>query len=332
MKSNRIHELDFLRSSAIILLLVHHSGVYQYQIGSFPLLSLSKFINHYILGAFIFISGFLATVTLYQKEISDLPGYYKSRSIRLFIPYFVALLLFIFGLGIQVSSRELFIHSLGLQILLAPKYSEPIRTLWFISLLVILLTITPIAIVTSRSVRRVFSTYLIIYMTSILFHMTFDFLDIRFFYFFPTFAIGSLIGFSKYLPVMKSSNKLLVLSCLGMVLGIFILSQNDLTYTPNLDLLHILWSTLFILSSNILIFRSSQWLLHHRSNKHLSFYLATGSFFAYLYHRPFWKILNDIFGFTSHKAEVIGNLVSIPIILILSNMLQNLYDRVLARR
>lgn len=332
MKRNRIPELDFLRSSAILLLLVHHSGLYQFKIGSFPLASLSKFINHFLLGAFVFISGFLTTITLYRRQIADLPGYYRSRSIRLYIPYFVALLLFIFILGIQVSTRELIIHLLGLQILLSPKYSDPMRTLWFISLLVILLSIVPILIVSLRGVTRLFAAYLIIFMSSILIHIAFDLIDIRFFYFFPTFVIGSLIGISKGLPAMKTSNELLVGSCFGLVIGIFMLSQNDLTYVPDLDLLHILWSTLFILSSIVLVFRSSQRLLHFRFVQNLILYIATGSFFAYLYHRPLWGILNAIFGITGHKTEVIVNLVSIPVILILAYILQNLYEWVLVRR
>ena len=332
MKRKRIPELDFLRSSAILLLLIHHSGVYQFKIGSFPLISLSKFINHFLLGAFVFISGFLTAISLSGKQISDLPGYYRSRSIRLFIPYLVALLLFIFILGIQVSTRELIIHSLGLQILLSPKYSDPIRTLWFISLLVILLAIAPILIVTFRKATRLFTTYLLIFMSSILIHITFDLLDIRFFYFFPAFAIGSLIGISKGLPVMKTSNKLLIGSCVGLLIGIFMLSQLDLTYTPKLDLLHILWSTLFILSSVVICFRSSHLLLHFRFVQRLILYIATGSFFVYLFHRPLWRILYHLLGITGSKTEVIANLASIPLIFVLANTLQNLYERVLVRR
>jgi peptidoglycan/LPS O-acetylase OafA/YrhL len=332
VKRNRIPELDFLRSLAVLLLLIHHSGVYQFKIGSFPLVSLSRFINHFLLGAFVFISGFLTAITLYRKEITDLPEYYRSRSIRLYIPYIVALLLFIFILGIQVSTQELIIHLLGLQILLSPKYVDPMRTLWFISLLVILLSITPILIVSSRKVKRLSVTYLIIFLSSIFIHNTFDIIDIRYFYFFPTFVIGSLIGFSKGLPAMKTSNELLVGSCFGLVIGIFMLSKNDLTYIPNLDLLHILWSTLFILSSIVLIFQSSQWLLHFRFVQNLILYMATGSFFVYLYHRPLWGILNDIFGSTGHKDEVVVNLLSIPVVFILAYILQNLYERVLVRR
>ena len=156
--------------------------------------------------------------------------------------------------------------------------------------------------------------------------------DIRFFYFFPTFVIGTLIGISNGFPAMKTSNKLLVGSCFGLVIGIFMLSQNDLTYIPDLDLLHILWSTLFILSSIVLAFRSSQRLLNFRIVQNLILYIATGSFFAYLYHRPLWGTLNDIFGIIEHKPEVIVNLVSIPVVLILAYVLQNLYERLLVRR
>jgi peptidoglycan/LPS O-acetylase OafA/YrhL len=123
-----------------------------------------------------------------------------------------------------------------------------------------------------------------------------------------------------------------VASCIGLVLGIFMLSQYDLTYIPNLDLLHILWSTLFILSSIVLILRSSQWLLHFRFVQNLILYMATGSFFAYLYHRPLWRILNDIFGSTGNKDDVVVNLVSIPVVLVLAYIVQNIYERVLVRR
>jgi peptidoglycan/LPS O-acetylase OafA/YrhL len=332
VKRNRIPELDFLRSSAILLLLVHHSGLYQFTIASFPLVSLSRFINHFLLGAFIFISGYLTSITLYRKEISDLPGYYRSRSIRLFIPYIVALLLFIFILGIQVSTQELIIHIFGLQILLSPGYSDPILTLWFISLLVILLFITPILIVSARKVTHLFASYLIIFMSSIFIHTTFDLIDIRYFYFFPTFVIGSLIGVSKGLPMVKTSNELLVGGCLGLALGVFMISKNDLTYILDLDLLHILWSTLFILSSIVLIFRSSQWLLHFRFAQDLFLYIATGSFFVYLFHRPLWEILYHLFGITDSQTEVIVNLTSIPLVFVLANTFQTLYERVLLRR
>jgi peptidoglycan/LPS O-acetylase OafA/YrhL len=162
--------------------------------------------------------------------------------------------------------------------------------------------------------------------------MTFDLLDIRFFYFYPTFAIGSLIGLSKNLPLVKKSNTLFVGSCVGLLIGIFMLSQNDRTYIKNLDLLHILWSTLFILSSIVFIFRSFQWFLHFRFVQNLILYLATGSFFAYLYHRPLWGILNGIVGVSGLKSEVTVNLASIPVVLILANVLQQFYERVLVRR
>ena len=331
MKRNRIAELDFLRSLATLLLLVHHSGIYQYQIGSFPLRNLSKYNNHLLLGAFVFISGYLTARTLSRREIFHLSAFYRSRLLRLYPPYLVALLSFVFLLGIRISSQEMLIHLMGLQVLLSPKYSDPIRTLWFISLLLIFFTFAPTLILSLKRIARLFAAYLTIFMITILIHNSIELLDIRFFYFFPTFAIGSLIGVAQALPVMKTSNSLLGGSLVGFSVGILMLSQNNLTYIPDLDLLHILWSNLFILSSIVIIFRSSHRLTHFRFVQNLILYIATSSYFTYLYHRPLWRILYDISGIGVERIEVLINLVSIPIVIAFAFILQNLYKKIVER-
>ncbi|HEY42835.1 MAG TPA: acyltransferase [Anaerolineae bacterium] len=332
MKRNRIQELDFLRSLAVLLLLVHHSGVYQYQIGSFPLITLSKYINHLLLGAFVFISGYLTSITLYQRKITDLPTFYLSRLIRLYIPYLVALFLFIFLLEIQIPSRELIIQVLGLQILLSPRYSDPVLTLWFISLLIIFLSITPILIVSIKKIARLFTAYLIVFIISILIHNGFEIIDLRFIYLFPTFAIGSLIGGAQGLPAMRTSNWLLIGSFIGLILGIYMLSFSDRHYIPDLDLRHVFWSTLYILSSIILIFRVTPLFLHFRITQKLVLFIAIGSYFTYLYHRPLWRILNNIFGIQGGEIEALVNLISTPLVLSFTIILQNLYGKFLLRR
>jgi hypothetical protein len=215
---------------------------------------------------------------LYRREITDLFAFYRSRFIRLYIPYLAALLLFIFILNIQVSSRELVIHFFGLQILLSPKYSDPILTLWFISLLVILLSVTPIMIISFKKIVHLFTAYLFIFAVLVLVHNSFELIDIRLIYFFPIFATGSLIGVAKGLPTMKTSNGLLGGSCIGILFEVCMLSRSSLTYVPDLDLSHILWSTLYILSSIILLFRVAPLLLRFWMIQRLFLFIATSSF------------------------------------------------------
>jgi peptidoglycan/LPS O-acetylase OafA/YrhL len=332
VKRDRILELDFIRSLAVLLLLIHHSGVYQFQIGSFPLSALSIYVNHLLLGAFVFISGFLIATTLSRREMIRLSDFYRSRLVRLYLPYLVALFLFVFYLGIRVSSGEFIIHIMGLQVFLSPKFSEPILTLWFISMLVIFLSIAPILIVSLKKIAHLFTAYLITYLLLVFIHNNFDLVDIRFIYFFPTFAIGSLIGVAKCLPAMKTSNWLLVGSLVGFCIGTFMLSLSDLTYIPDLDLIHVLWTMIYILSSIFLVLRVAQWLLSNRFAQKLSLFMATGSYFTYLYHRPIWKLLNDIPGSHGDEIEVLINLVSIPVVLCLAFLLQNLYGMLLVRR
>jgi peptidoglycan/LPS O-acetylase OafA/YrhL len=332
VKRDRILEIDFIRSLAVLLLLIHHSGVYQFQIGSFPLCTLSIYVNHLLLGAFVFISGFLIATTLSRRGTIHFSAFYRSRLIRLYLPYLVALFLFVFYLGIRVSSREFIIHIMGLQVLLSPKFSEPIRTLWFISMLVIFLSIAPILIVSLKKIAHLFAAYLLTYLFLIFIHINFDLIDIRFIYFFPPFAIGSLIGVAQYLPVIKTSNWLLGGSLVGFCFGTFMLSLSDFAYIPGLDLIHVLCTMIYILSSIFLIFRVAQWLLGNRFVQNLILFIATGSYFTYLYHRPIWKLLNDISGSHGDEIEVLINLMSIPIVFIFAFLLQNLYGKLLVRR
>ncbi|MBM3122307.1 MAG: acyltransferase, partial [Chloroflexi bacterium] len=144
----RLQALDVLRALAVILLILHHGGMYNFSLLDFDLKQVRGFVGLYLLGSFVFLSGCLS---IRSVEGLGLRRFLTKRLVRIYVPYVITLVLFLWLIEPDLSGPDLILHLLGAQVLLAPKFTTPILTLWFIGL--ILLCYVILAILT-RTLKR----------------------------------------------------------------------------------------------------------------------------------------------------------------------------------
>src|SRR5689334_18537446 len=105
-KRERLAEFEILRAIAIILLMVSHSDIYSQVINGFKLEPIGPFIRGLFLGGFFFMSGYLIEYSNKRRPQSTVQ-YFWSKFIRLFPPYWLALLSFIFILEFTLKRKDL---------------------------------------------------------------------------------------------------------------------------------------------------------------------------------------------------------------------------------
>ena len=129
--TKRLPEFEVLRAVAILLLLVHHSGLYSLDPG-LNLQSLPPFFEAFLLGCFFFISGYFTEISL-QRAGGNPRRFFLSRFVKVYPPYLIALALYLTVLGITLRERfDLFVYAVGLQFVFAGMV-KPILTLWYVS-------------------------------------------------------------------------------------------------------------------------------------------------------------------------------------------------------
>jgi peptidoglycan/LPS O-acetylase OafA/YrhL len=327
MRHTRKLELDVLRSLAILLLLFHHAGVYAFEIMGNSFRFLAQYVNFHLLGSFAFISGYLMSRSLRQARMADLPGYYIQRLWRLFPPYWLAIILFFFVMRLDMNAVDIIIHQLGLQLLLAPRLTEPILTLWFIGLLAALLMAFPFLLILTRRPAAAGISFALVFVLAAWIHGEFDIMDLRLFYFYPIYALGSLFGMSERLDRLASQGWF-HLAMLGMMLvGALLMPAYRRGYADHLSAVHIAEVTVFMSGSILFVLGLARRITPPAGVVRLITAISVGSYFTYLFHRPFWAGLLAI----SEPASVSGRfwwqiLVGAPLLIAASYFFQSAYD------
>ena len=330
----RIIEIDILRSLATLLLLIHHAGIYQFEVYGFTLKYLLRTqIGFSLLGLFVFLSGFLLGKAIRHNPHLKLRSYYARRVVKLYPPYIVSLILFQALLSVQLDGLDFWIHLFGLQVLLAPAFSVPILTLWYFSLLILCLMIVPLALVkfkrASRSALYLSAAFILAYIL----HEQFQIIEIRFFYFFWIFSLGGLIGryylHSKKVLMHPAS---LIVSAIVLVLTGYRLFKSQSVYVADIHWGHISWANAYMLSFIHLAFVAATRLKRIKGSEKIVQLISRGSYFTYIYHRPVWQIL--LFPLSIPEGPItflIRFFVGSPLVIYLSGKLQSLYEGIFAK-
>ena len=330
MRLERIHELDILRSLALVLLFLHHGGLYGVEVLQMSTKFLQPYIGCFIVGAFIFLAGYLSAVTIKKYPKPDRFRYLKSRFLRIYPPYLVALVLFILLLEVQVSLRELIVHILGLQILLAPLVGTPIFTLWFVGMILLFFYQFFFLQLKFESISGLILSIMLILGGSIILNFWFQLFEFRFFIFFPIFAVGILCERINILPVLMTSRFMLIDKLVFFILGTIFMALANSRTGMSLTFISVLGTDLFILTSIMLVLSLAKKVVDAKIGLGLFTFISVSSYFAFLFHRPIWKILTCFINFRSHNLLFLYTvIVGTPIVIIVSYYLQKTYNHIL---
>lgn len=321
----RLQEFDILRTVSILLLLVHHSGFYNLQVFRFSSARLTPYFEAFLLGCFFFISGYFTEISL-QKSGGNLIDFIKSRFGRIYPPYLAAFALYIFVLGNSFKARfDVLVYLIGAQFIFSPSIVKPVLTLWYVGAIIlyyaIFLLLRKIMPKTIAFISIAVAVFILAYML----HLTTELMDVRFFKYYFVFLTGTLLARQGESGSILSSRWALGKGVLA-VLGIWVFS---LAVNANLEpasLLYILASYIFIVSTVILLFT-----LVAKFSIVTPWRWVTGisyaSYFVYLFHRPFWKIIEDTIPVQGLQNQILFRMLPASmIVLVVCYCLQRLYD------
>lgn len=322
---SRLKEFEALRGLSIMLLLALHSNVFDPVIFGAALSDLGMFIASFLLGSFFFLAGFFTEVSLSKSRRSALE-FIWSKFIRIFPPYWFALLLFIFVMGYSLNRTALVAYAMNLQAVFAPTFIKSVLTLWYISMLVVFYILYGSMMLTTRSTVWLIGASAVIFILARWAYLTKGFFDPRFFQYYFMFLAGVL--FCRFETIREKLFKLnILIKVLLVVVGIAVFQWAlDVEYAPT-QIMFIATALFFMLSLILLwlsIFQTGvgDWKIWA--------WLSAASFFTYLVHRPLWYVIDDIFGLEPSLPTVLIHLFPAAIVaLILGYFMQLGYDRLL---
>jgi peptidoglycan/LPS O-acetylase OafA/YrhL len=318
--SQKILEFDILRTAAILLLILHHGGIYNFSIFGLPLAGLSPYNGLYLLGIFFFLAGYLTVRSLEKHSLKE---YLTRRLLRIYVPYLGALFLFMFILDVDMDRLDLLSHLLGAQMITSPRLTTPILTLWFVGLILVYYVLFAVLHKTIRDDRLLVLVILLVFVAAGLARFQTGFIARRFFYYYLVFAAGFLLArpWAARLGLLDKllTRRFFLLDKLALaaasiliMVPVFDANQNDLSVAV------ILAFTFFILAMILLSLSLARLLVDSGLKIPLVRQIAAASFFAYLLHRPIWEIAMLIFRPEQTTALsiyliLVGYLVVLPV-------------------
>ncbi|MEM9092133.1 MAG: acyltransferase [Cyanobacteria bacterium P01_F01_bin.53] len=346
--TRRIAELDFLRAIAILLILLHHSPDY---VGEMPLLAYWEHgITTVGLGGFSFLTGYALEHSYGKATHFEWKPFLFKRLWRVYIPYLFTfgVFLFLFGhlkvhhdVALHPWHISLPVHVVGLQALLFPKYPQCL-TLWYIGILLPMYLAYPL-LNWQRHLSYFLTSAAVMLFLALLIRYVFHIIDIRFFLYFPVFLMGILwcrlrIMGSTSLRKVASKPSVSWLTLICFVLGyalymevwgepvIYDHGQGDNTLFFALP---ILLTLMLIAFSLVSILTFSRHLADNKRYKILSTslsYIGAGSFFIYLFHRPWLAVYTAVIGHHfGSLALTLGYPFAVAILIVFCNLGEKLY-------
>lgn len=324
-KPNRMQEFEALRGLSILLLLALHSEVFDASVFGFDVGPLSGVVASLLLGSFFFLAGFFAE---FSRQRGNILSFMKSKFIRIFPPYWLALALFIFVLGYTLKRFDTAVYVANMQWLLSPTFVKRVLTLWYISVLVGYYILFGILLFTVKSNLGLFIASAVVFGVTYLTNLTFGLFEPRFFQYYFVFLAG--IFFFRFESIRKRLMNVKLFFTVAVaaiaILPFWVVSAGDYEITHPL---YILTALLFILGW--------VWMLLSLFRLPLGGWkfwaiLSTASFFTYFYHRPIWYLLDVAVGLEEGgTAKVFFNLIPGSIVALgIGYFLQRGYDRLLA--
>lgn len=325
-KKTRLQEFEALRALAIILLMVVHSEVLGLYVFGYHLGPSANYFSTFLLGCFFFLAGYFEEPTI-QKYRGNYWSLIKSRLVRIYPPYWFALFMFVFVLKFTLKKFDLWVYLLNLQFIFSPAFAKQLLTLWYISMFVAYYTIFAVLIFITRSNIQLLAWSVIVFFAAYILHRMTKLLDPRFFQYFFVYLIGIYFSRIEQIRVRLLSLPFLY-KALFALLGLFLFGLAKFEEFEMVNGLRIFAADFYMLAWILL------WLSVFRTrigSWRIWSLISTASFFAYLYHRPFWDILLSQTSLTDWRDQALFRfLPGSIIVLIVCYFLQIGYDRLLA--
>lgn len=323
---NRIQEFEALRAFAILLLLVLHSDFFALSAFGYPLGPAAVFVGSFLLGSFFFLGGYFLEMSLRKSEYAPVP-FARSKIMRIFPPYWLALALFMVVLEYDFKRFDFAVYAMNLQAVFAPVYVKQVITLWYISLLVVFYVVFGVLLFLVKSTRALLIWSAAVFAAVYALHRFMGLFEPRFFVYYFIFLAGILFfrfdGLRAKWFEVGNLYKVAFAALGAWAYGAVHAAGYSITHG-----LYILTADTYILSWVLLwltIFRTragSWWIWTP---------ISTASYFAYLCHRPVWHILSSNFDVRPWGGVIQFHLIPGSIaVLVLSYFLQRGYDLLLS--
>jgi peptidoglycan/LPS O-acetylase OafA/YrhL len=353
---NRIIEFDIMRALAIFFILFHHLPGHSFNFYSFHFnghlwdLTFLYSLNAYFgLGLFVFVSGrLLSKPNPSFEEGRNIKQFILKRYIRIFPLYIIALLLFVaingrvwdsMGIRDSLSIYSFVLNLLGLQIILASKYCRPLLTLWFVGLIVSYYYLYIVFVKFVRSFIGFITLVFTISLFSALFMHLLGLMDERFLFYLGVFIAGILEAKYKLIEKMKFGHVILVLLLFISFVCLYVAFIYPEKIPPGRpSFLSFIGMNAFVLENLIMLsFVSIVFALARvivRTDRYAFLQkIAYASYCIFLFHRPVWWIMVDIYNPADVKFKAVYlALLGIPLTIFVSYYLQKFYDRYFERR
>lgn len=285
-------EFEILRAISILMLLIHHAGVYNLDFFGLRLERLSPYVESFLLGSFFLISGYFMEVTL-QNSGGDLRKFIRSRFLRIYPPYLVALFLYVFVMGFTLRNTvDWLVYLSGLQFIFAPAFVKPILTLWYVSAILLYYAVFLVLWRVSSNNRVLVLVSVILFALARLAHHSVGLFDQRFFKYYFVFLIGMMLA-RRGESVFILSGRWVGLKGILAFVGIWLVSVVLQLEVQPTSIAYLVVTFMFIVSSVVFLFSlvanagvDAPWRWVRGA--------AYASYFVYLFHRPLWAILEGI--------------------------------------
>lgn len=322
----RLYEFDALRALATLLLLALHSEIFALNdVLGIDLNPWALFSGAFLLGSFFFMAGYFEETSL-KKYSGNWLTFIKTKFIRIYPPYWIALTLFVFVMGFSLNKPlDQWTYVLNLQFIFSPGFVKQLLTLWFVSVLVsyyvIFITLRQLI----KSEWRLLAGLSIIFLSLFILHLNTNLIDIRFFEYFFIFFMGGWLARNSYW-MEKLTNTSNFIKVAFWLVGCYLLWIVQVQAYPYQSPIFLIVVNIYILGGIwvfLTLFRTSigTW--------RIWVFLSYASFFVYLYHRPIWNVLLKIFPQETWRNEMLLRLIPGSIISILiCYAFQILYDRI----
>ncbi|NWF65335.1 MAG: acyltransferase [Chloroflexi bacterium] len=322
----RLNEYEALRGVSILLLLALHSNIFDPAIFGEALKDLGVFVASLLLGSFFFLAGYFTEASIAKPKATAF-RFAWSKFIRIFPPYWAALALFIFVMGVTLKQTDLLVYLLNLQAVFSPVFVKPVLTLWYISMLVVFYIVYGSVMLATRSMIGIFVASIVFYFFALWMHLTAGYFDPRFFQYFFIFLMGALFCRFEAARARLFKLNILLKGLLALGSAAWLRSILDADYKMT-HILYVSAALFFMLSWILLLLTLFQTRL---GGWRVWGWLSIASFFTYLMHRPIWSMIDTTFSLEPGIATMLIHLIPGAFLsLVVGYFLQRGYDRLLA--